>query len=233
MGFNSSKYDMCLIKRKLAKHLKLDDRERFGFTIKKGSAYACIATPQFRFLDISHFLALGTSYAEFLKAYGVSESKGFFPYEWFDHASKLNSTSLPPKESFYSSLKNEHITDENYQFCLEVWDNEGMTTFKDFLVWYNNLDVGPFVKGVQELQSFYFGKNIDVLKTTMSVPGVARQLLFKTAREQAAEFSLLDKKNRDLYFTIKNNIVGGLLSYSQDTTRRMKHSFVESIYVKR
>ncbi|XP_053380152.1 uncharacterized protein LOC123531892 [Mercenaria mercenaria] len=84
-----------------------------------------------------------------------------------------------------------------------------MSTFKDFLVWYNNLDVGPFVTAVERLQKFYFDKNIDVLKTAMSVPGIARQLLFKSATEKGAEFSLIDRKNADLHATIKDNIVGG------------------------
>lgn len=89
----------------------------------------------------------------------------------------------------------------------------GMTTFKDFLIWYNNLDVGPFVMAVERLQTFYFEKGIGVFKTAMSVPGIARQLLFKSARIQRAEFSLLDKTNADLYHTIKDNIVGGKCIY--------------------
>ena len=45
-----------------------------------------------------------------------------------------------------------------------------MRTFKDFLVWYNNLDVGPFVTAVIRLQKFYFERDIDIFKTTVSVP---------------------------------------------------------------
>ncbi len=84
-----------------------------------------------------------------------------------------------------------------------------MSTFRDFLVWYNNLDVGPFVVAIQRLQKFYFEKGIDVFKTAISVPGIARQMLFKTAEESGAEFSLIDQSNEELYQTIKRNIVGG------------------------
>ena len=31
-----------------------------------------------------------------------------------------------------------------------------MTTFRDFLVYNNDLDVGPFVQPVQKMQQFYF-----------------------------------------------------------------------------
>ena len=84
-----------------------------------------------------------------------------------------------------------------------------MTTFRDFLVWYNDLDVGPFVTAVERFQRFYFDKDIDVFKTAISVPGIARQLLFQSAKELNVNFALFDKNNADLYNTIKQNIVGG------------------------
>ncbi len=68
---------------------------------------------------------------------------------------------------------------------------------------------GPFVTAVERIQKFYFDKGIDVLKSAISVPGVARQLLFKPAREESAEFSLIDRNNADMYDTIRDNIVGG------------------------
>ena len=52
-------------------------------------------------------------------------------------------------------------------------------------------------------------KQIDVFKQTISVPGIARILLFRSAREANASFSIFDNKNKDLYHTIKKNIVGG------------------------
>jgi hypothetical protein len=60
--------------------------------------------------------------------------------------------SLPPHETFHSSVKNNNISDEEYRFCRSVWRENGVTTFRDFLVWYNNLDVGPFVTAVENLQ---------------------------------------------------------------------------------
>ena len=81
-------------------------------------------------------------------------------------------------------------------------------TFRDFLVWYNNLDVAPFVQAVEKNQQFYFQKGIDVFKSAISVPGIASQLLFKTAQKQKVNFALFDNHNKDLYQTIKHNIVG-------------------------
>lgn len=121
-----------------------------------------------------------------------------------DDVNKLDAPSLPCIEDFYSSLKDKNITQEEYQYCQNVWRERGMSTFRDFLVWYNDLDVGPFVTAVERLQQFYFEKRIDLFKTSVSVPGVARTLLFRRAREAGAEFNLVDEKNRDIHNTIKN-----------------------------
>lgn len=63
---------------------------------------------------------------------------------------------------------------ETYNFCKYIWKQEKMTCLRDFLIWYNNLDVAPFVSEVLRLEEFYFGRNIDIFKTAKSVPGIAR-----------------------------------------------------------
>jgi hypothetical protein len=39
-----------------------------------------------------------------------------------------------------------------------------MTTFKDFLEWYNNLDVLPFVEAIEKMKDFYKLKDLIFLK---------------------------------------------------------------------
>ena len=99
-----------------------------------------------RMLDISTYLAPGCSYAQFLKAYNCDVPKGIFPYEWFDFEEKLSYRSLQSAEDFYSTLKKENPIkfEEDYQQLVNIWNNEGMQTFKDYLIYYNNLDTGPF-----------------------------------------------------------------------------------------
>ena len=73
-----------------------------------------------QFLDILNFLGGATSLAKVLKAYGTSEQKGFFTYEWFDDIEKLRHTALPNADAFYSKLKNCNVleTDFNMYKCL-------------------------------------------------------------------------------------------------------------------
>ena len=72
---------------------------------------------------------------QFLRAYECEQTKGFFPYEWVDGLDKLNETSLPPHAAFYSSLKNTNITEQEYEYCQQVWEENNMQTFEDFVVW--------------------------------------------------------------------------------------------------
>ena len=158
---------------------------------------------------MSQYLAAGSSCAGFLKAFHVEQAKGYFCYDWFDNVGKLEHPSLPNHKDFYSQLKGCNITEEEYEHCQKVWRENNMSSFRDFLKFYNNLDVGPFVTAVERFQTFYFNKGIGVFKSAISVPGIARHLLFKTAKKQKADFALCDQNNSDLYKTIKRNIVGG------------------------
>ena len=99
LGFNSSKYDMNLIKSHLAMHLNIDKES--CFTVKRNNQYACLSNKTLKFLDITSYLSPGINYSKFLKAYDVNEDKGFFCYEWFDDVTKLDHQSLPPHAAFY------------------------------------------------------------------------------------------------------------------------------------
>ena len=47
--------------------------------------------------------------------------KDDYPYDYVDCMKKLDETSLPQKEAFYSKLTDEGITDEDYQHAQTVW----------------------------------------------------------------------------------------------------------------
>ena len=230
LGFNSSRYDINLIKSILTKLLvKEEDRTNKLFTIKKGNSYCTISNKELKFLDISHYLAPGFSYSHFLKSFEVEESKSFFPYEWFNCPSKLEYPELPPYEAFYSSLKGVNTLNMEYQKFIDneekgiapkngeeeyknlkkIWSAKKMKNFKDFLIFYNETDVVPFVRAVEKFQFFYKSRNIDIFKMSISIPGVARKLLFKSAFDKGEHFALFDFKNKDLYDKFNKNITGG------------------------
>ena len=84
-----------------------------------------------------------------------------------------------------------------------------MKTFQDFLIWYNNLDVGPFVKAVCIFKEFYKEMGLDAFKSAISLPGLARRILFGFAQKNKAQFTLMDRANSELYDLINNGITGG------------------------
>ena len=66
-----------------------------------------LLTSGFRFLDIINYLAPGTSYEKWVKAYECKTVKSWFPYEWFDRPEKLDYPGLPDYPHWYSKLKDE------------------------------------------------------------------------------------------------------------------------------
>ncbi len=112
IGFNSQRYDLPLIKRYLPSSLKrLDTLPEL--VIKKNSSYMALETKRLRYLDLTNYLAAGTSLSAFYKTYKVKNPKGSFPYEWFDSLEKLKHTELPPLEAFHSTLTNQSISQED------------------------------------------------------------------------------------------------------------------------
>ena len=61
--------------------------------------------------------------------------KGIYPYEWFD------SMELPPKEAFYSKLKQSCITDKEDKQAIDCWNHTGCNTIKDYIMLYLKTDV--------------------------------------------------------------------------------------------
>ena len=77
IGFNSTGYDMKLIKKFLFK--KLCERgQQPNFTTKKAGKYPCIKTEHLKFMDILQFLAPGYNLKSFFKALVFQNKKGFF-----------------------------------------------------------------------------------------------------------------------------------------------------------
>ena len=223
-GFNSSRYDLNLIKEYLIDIL-LREYQCTPSVVQKCNQFLGFKCLGIQFLDILNFLGGTTSLDKFLKAYGCEESKGFFPYEWFDNVDKLSLNHLPPIDSFYSKLKNcnvlesdfreferelrcgksEHevlkklkltsvplTKEENYEKLQFIWREQNMTSFLDFLRWYNNKDVQPTLTAMIKMKSFYHNINIDMLKLGLTLPSLANRILHNSTSTKFFPFSKED-----------------------------------------
>jgi G:T-mismatch repair DNA endonuclease (very short patch repair protein) len=209
IGFNSGSYDLNVMKGGLMRYLH--DTGKIKFVIKRNSRLQCVQTDSFRFLDMMNYLTPNTSYAKYLKTFGIEVGKGFFPYDYVTSLQTLEETSLPPHEAFESKLTRSNITAEEYAYCHKVWTENGMKTMADFLTWYNNLDVKPFQEAIKVQSKLYEERGIDMFKDAVSIPGVAVQWSFDVIKKSGVvvDIPLISKKNSDLYHTVRNNIVGG------------------------
>ena len=216
IGFNSGRYDLNVIKQffipYLLKPSKQDNEEEEAdetrFVIKRQNTFMCFATKKLKFLDITSYLAPGFSYDKYLKAYGCELGKGHFPYEYMDGIGKLEDRALPPQAAFFSQLKNEGISDTDYAACQAVWRDNGMETLREYLIWYNNRDVTPFLDAIAKQAGFYKHQNIDMFKDGISVPGLSLLHLFNDLPNDTY-FTVFNRTNSDLHELVKDNIVGG------------------------
>ena len=112
-GFKSGRYDLNLIKSYLNPYL-IRDKEQKTSVIKKANDFVSFKFGDVQFLDIMKFLGGATTLDSFLKAYKASETKGFFPYEWFDNPDKLDFPELPPYEAFFKKLRNNNPLDKDF-----------------------------------------------------------------------------------------------------------------------
>ena len=71
---------------------------------------------------------------------------------------------------------------ENYQYLQQIWKQEQMSSFNNFLRWYNNKDVVPSatLAAMQKIFAFYHDKAIDMLKLGCTLPNPANICLHKS-----------------------------------------------------
>ena len=112
-GFNSGKYDINLIKSYLLPILN-NERNMEPTVIKKTNQFVSFKFGDVQLLDFKNFLGGATSLDSFPKAYKTAETKGFFPYEWFDCPKKMSNSELPPDDAFSSKRRNVNPLEKDY-----------------------------------------------------------------------------------------------------------------------
>ena len=94
----------------------------------------------------------------------------------------------------------------NYQYLKQTWKQEKMSSFKDFLQWFNSKDVVSTLKAMQKMIAFYHDKDIDMLKLGCTLPNLANICLHKSTDTQFYPFTEGDK---GLLEKIREDHVGG------------------------
>ena len=209
LGFNSGHYDLKLIRQHFIPLLAQDPGT---FAAEKNGRIMFINTPKFKFLDVLNYLGPGITYEKWVKTYGATLAKSWLPYEWFDSPGKLDFPGLPPYMAWYSKLKGEYVlTLKEYDDCHRIFKERGMQTFGDWLEYYNNLDVAPFLEALQKMKEFYTSLGIDILKDAVSLPGVSEKYILRKTLQPRWGYKPpeLYSPNKEAYAMLKAAVVGG------------------------
>ena len=209
LGFNSGHYDLKLIRQHFIPLLAQDPGT---FAAEKNGRIMFINTPKFKFLDVLNYLGPGITYEKWVKTYGATLAKSWLPYEWFDSPDKLDFPGLPPYMAWYSKLKGEYVlTLKEYDDCHRIFKERGMQTFGDWLEYYNNLDVAPFLEALQKMKEFYTSLEIDILKDAVSLPGVSEKYILRKTLQPRWGYKPpeLYSPNKEAYAMLKAAVVGG------------------------
>lgn len=239
IGFNSGNFDLPLIKPFLAKKLMDISRgETKILVVKSGQGYKSILTDSLRFLDVINYVAPGYSLKTFLAAYlpelDVKSIKGHFPYEWMTDYSKLASREFPAHSEFFSSLRGENISLEEYKEALEVWNSlptlcprtGELRCMRHYLEWYNRLDVFHLLQACLNLQTYWLEKiGQHPFRDAVSLPGLALRLAY-SRKDPGANILLPTRDFKAESSLVSRAFVGGpaivFLRYSEVGVTRIK-----------
>ena len=81
----------------------------------------------------------------------------------------------------------------------------------------------PFVEALTKMHCFYNKRLVDVFKQSMSAFEIARILLFRAARTANASFMLFNKRNEDLYHTVKKFFYWQSIDYFSKTNESWRN----------
>ena len=81
-----------------------------------------------------------------------------------------------------------------------------MSSFKDFLRWYNEKDVVPTLETMQKMIAFYQNKDIVILKLSFTLPILGNICLHKST---AAKFYPFTEGDENFLEKIREDVVSG------------------------
>ncbi|KAG2861556.1 hypothetical protein PC113_g7056 [Phytophthora cactorum] len=83
-------------------------------------------------------------------------------------------------DNFDSKLRGTSITSDDYERVKFVWGYYGMKSIKDLLVWYNNLDVVPFIKAIKAQRELFMRFDLNMFTNGVSLPGLSEKVMYQT-----------------------------------------------------
>ena len=144
-----------------------------------------------------------------LNKFALLLRKGVYPYEYMDSWKRFKEESLPDKESFYSELNKEHITDEDYAHAQKVWNTFNIKNLGE----YHDLYVQSDTALLADVFDNFRDKCIEIYRVDpahfLTAPGLAWQACLKKTE---VELELLT--DNDMLNMFEKGIRGGMCQAS-------------------
>jgi hypothetical protein len=158
--------------------------------------------------------------------FNLMTKKGFFPYEYLTDFNKLEETGLPPKDKFYSSLREEGISDEDYAHAQHVFKKMECRTLGDYLALYNSQDTLLLCDIFETFRaSMHKQYGLDPA-WSYTLPSYSWDCcLYKTRRT----LHLFNSQEANMYLFCEDMVRGGLCTVFRKITRA-NHPGLGSLY---
>ena len=148
--------------------------------------------------------------------------KGFYLYEYMDDWERFNETMLPSKESFFSELNLEDITDEDYVHAQKVWKVFKIKDLGEHHDLYVQSDTLLFADVFEKLRETYLEIYQLGPAHFLSAPGLAWHACLRKTRVKLELLTDYDK-----FLMVESGIRGGITQsihrYSEANNKYMKN----------
>ena len=153
--------------------------------------------------------------------YRLMRETGVYPYDYMDSAGKFGDTQLPKREDFYSLLKDEDISDDDYRHAEEVWNTFGIKNMGEYHDLYLRSDIlllADVIENSRETCLEYYG--LDPVHYVSS-PGLAWDAMLKMT---GINLELITDIDKQLF--IEKGMRGGI-SYIAHRHARANNKYIK------
>ena len=141
---------------------------------------------------------------EFKDNFEIINKKMNFPYEWINE-NNLDNKDLPGIKDFYSSLKLETISEEEYKQTKEIYNKLKFKNIKEYLDTYLKLDITLLTDIFENFRKGIWDKfGLDCSKYVSS-PSLSKDCMLKFTKIKIEHI-----KDIEMYDFINNSVIGGL-----------------------